>query len=177
MAIGAGLIAAALTGAQTGFGFMQGQQDAQASSLRGRFANNVAERNATLAERQRDDALNLGALEENRYRGRVAQESGSSRAAAGAAGVDINTGSAHDVRISQELVGEIDALTIRNNAARQAWGYDVEAANHRMQGRLALLAGENEAATQRASSVSTLLTGAASGYGLYRGTRGNRTKG
>lgn len=166
----AAIVTAVSTGAEVGFGFMQHQQAAQAASMRGRFENQIAERNAQLAEMQGEDALNLGQLAENRQRGQTTQAVASGRAAAAGQGIDINTGSAAAVRVSQELVGEIDALTIRNNAARQAWGYDVEAAHQRMQGRLALLGGENEAATERLASVGTLLTGAASLYGL-RNTR------
>jgi hypothetical protein len=40
-----------------------------------------------------------------------------------------------------------------------------------MNGRLALMAGENQAATERVASVGTLLSGASSLYGLYRSTR------
>jgi hypothetical protein len=164
----ASMISAATTGAQVGFGFMQHQQNAQAASQRGRFANDVAERNAQLAERQGRDAINVGELEANRMRGQTDQEVSSGRAAAGAQGVDVNVGSPAAVTDSRKLVGDVDALTIRNNAARAAWGYDVEAANERMNGKLALLAGENEAAGERLSSVSTLLGGASSMYGLYK---------
>jgi hypothetical protein len=167
----ASIISVISTGAQIGFGFEQRQQNAQAASLRGRFENDVAERNAQLAEKQGQDALNIGNLEENRQRDVTGQEIASGRTSTAAQNVDVSSGSAAAVRASQQLVGEVDALTIRNNAAREAWGYDVEAANQRMQGRLALLAGENDAAAERASSVSTLLTGASSLTGLYRGTR------
>lgn len=167
----AGIVSAASTGAQTGLGFMQHQSAAQAASLRGRFQSDVAERNAQLAERQGEDALNRGSLEENRMRGETVRQVASGRAALAAQGIDISSGSAAGDTASQELVGEVDALTIRNNAAREAWGYNVDAANSRMQGRLALLAGENEAATERLGSVSTLLSGASSLYGLYRGSR------
>lgn len=165
-----GVTAAVVTAAQMGLGYMQHQQNAQAASLRGRFENDVAERNAKLAEMQREDTLNLGTLEENRMRGQTAQAVSSGRAAAAGQGVDVGVGSAAAVRASQELVGEVDALTIRNNAARAAWGYDVEAASQRMNGRLALLSGENEAAGERLAGYGTLLSGASSLYGM-RGTR------
>jgi hypothetical protein len=164
----AGLISAASTGAQIGFGFMQHQTEAQAASLRGRFENDVAERNAQLAERQGRDAIGLGDLEARRLGGQTDQAISTERAATAGQNVDVSGGSAAAVRASQQLVGNVDELTIRNNAARQAWGYDVEAANQRMNGRLALLAGENEAAGERLASVSTLLSGASSLYGLYK---------
>lgn len=164
----ASIISAASSGAQTGLAFGQRQQDAQAASLRGRFENDVAERNAQLAERQGRDAINRGATAEDRQRLETRQEIGSSRAQLAAQGVDVSSGSGAAVTASESLIGDLDALTIRNDAARQAWGYDVEASNSRTQGKLALLAGENEAATQRAASVSTLLTGATNIYGQAR---------
>lgn len=163
----AGSLNAVASGARTGMGFMQDQQEAQGASLRGRFENDVAERNAQIAEKQGADASNLGELEANRERGQTGQEISSGRAAAGASGADVSTGSAAAQTASQQLIGDVDALTIRNNAARQAWGFDVQAANERMQGRLAQLAGENEAATDRVSSYGTLLTAATSAYGSY----------
>lgn len=168
---GAAKLALGLEGAQTGLGFMQGQQAAQAASLRGRFENDVAERNAEIADKQAADAINTGTLDANRALGETGQQSSSTRAALAAQGVDITTGSAAAQTASQQLIGDVDALTIRDNAARQAWGFDVQAANQRMQGRLAQLAGENEAATDRVSSVSTLLTGAASAYTLAKRAR------
>lgn len=156
------------TGLQTGLGFASHEQQAQAASLRGRFENDVAERNAQLSEKEGEDALNVGNLEENRQRLATEQEQGASLAAQGASGATVGSGSNADVRASQQLIGDVDALTIRNNAARQAWGYDVEAANSRMQGKLALLAGENEAASQRTAAVTTLLGGA---YSLYSASK------
>lgn len=161
-------IATIIAGTQTGIATASHLQAAQAASLRGRFENDIAERNAKLAEKQGEDALNVGNFEENRMRLQTEQEEGATRAAAGASGASVASGSAVDVRASQQLVGDVDALTIRNNAARQAWGYDVEAANERMQGRLALLAGENEAATERTGAATTLLTGAANMYSLSK---------
>lgn len=162
----ASIITAVSTGAKIGAGFAQQQQDAQGASLRGRFANAVAERNAQLAERQGQDALARGELAANRVGGQTDQAVSSGRAAAAAGGSDVNVGSAAAVTASERLVGAVDALTIRNNAAREAWGYNVEAANQRMQGRLALLSGENQAARQRLASYGTLLSGAADIYSL-----------
>lgn len=171
----ASIISAASSGALTGLSYGQRQQDAQAASLRGRFENDVAERNAQLAERQGRDTVNRGALEEDRQRLETRQSIGSARAAAAASGVDVSSGSGAAVAATQSLLGDLDALTIRNDAARQAWGYDVEAANSRTQGRLALLSGENEAATHRAASVSTLLTGATSMYNQFSGMRASKS--
>jgi hypothetical protein len=58
-------------------------------------------------------------------------------------------------------MGELDALRIRNNAAREAWGYRVGAANSRMGGKYAA----QEANTQ---AIATLATTGSSAYSAYR---------
>lgn len=54
----------------------------------------------------------------------------------GASGVDVNTGSAVDVRESEAKLGMLNALTIRSNAAKQAYGFQVGAASERGQAAL-----------------------------------------
>lgn len=174
--MGAAILAlAALSGLQTGLEFGQHQKDAQAASMRGRLQNDIAERNAQLAERQGRDALNRGAMAEGRERLETRQQIGSTRAALAAQGIDVNGGSAAEVQATERLIGDVDALMIRSNAQREAWGFDVEAANERTQGRFALLAGENEAAAQRVAGVSTLLGGVANLYSI-NGMRAPKSK-
>jgi hypothetical protein len=43
-------------------------------------------------------------------------------------GAEISSGSAAETIGQTSLTSELDAMTARNNAARKAWGYDVEAA-------------------------------------------------
>jgi hypothetical protein len=54
----------------------------------------------------------------------------------GASGLDVNKGSAVDVRASTAEVGELNALTIRSQAAQTAYGYQTQAAGY--QGTAAL---------------------------------------
>lgn len=52
---------------------------------------------------------------------------GQTKAAQAASGIDVNSGSAVDVQASERMLGMLDALTIRSNAARAAYGYESEA--------------------------------------------------
>lgn len=45
----------------------------------------------------------------------------------GASGIDMTNGSSLDVRSDSAMMSELDALTIRNNAMREAWGHRHEA--------------------------------------------------
>ena len=61
---------------------------------------------------------------------------GATLAAQGASGVDVNTGSSVDVRESEAKLGMLNALTIRSNAAKQAYGYQVGSASEVAQSNL-----------------------------------------
>ncbi len=68
----------------------------------------------------------------------------------------------------------MDALTVKNNAWREAWGYKAQARSYRTQGALSRLASRNEA-------NSTLLTGGlqavnagVGGYDRYNKNKGTK---
>jgi hypothetical protein len=89
----------------------------------------LADYNAAVATVQADDALARGAEEESRFRAGVRGMIGSQRAAFAAGNIDVAGGSALDVQADTAYLGELDALTIRNNAASEAWGYKVQSAD------------------------------------------------
>ena len=68
----------------------------------------------------------------------------------GASGFKVDEGSFGDVLEQTAATGELDALTIRSNALREAWGHRVEAANYRYQA---------DAAQKQSDFTKTLLTG------------------
>ena len=83
---------------------------------------------AQVDEWQAEQALNAGADQEQSSRLQTAQVFGKQRANMAANGVDLGEGSATDVLASTKLIGEHDALTIKDNASRTAWGYRTNAA-------------------------------------------------
>lgn|SRR5574341_1224779 len=92
--------------------------------------------NANIADLQAQDAIERGHEEESRFRTGVRQLIGAQRADIAASGVDVGFGSAVDVQADAAFLGELDALTIRTNAAREAWGYQVEAVDIRERARI-----------------------------------------
>lgn len=126
----------------------------------GKYQSDIARENAKTAEYQGEYAARIGAIDEQNYLAKVRGVLGAQRARLGAAGVDPNTGTPLDMQTDTLQFGARDALTIRNNAAREAWGYRVEAVNSLEQGRLA----RSEA---QYGAASTLLTGGAQAYGIY----------
>lgn len=103
---------------------MQRQQAAAQAKYQGRVAAN----NQKIADAKAVDATLRGELEERQHRIRVAQELGLVRAGAAQRGVLVDEGSAWDVTEDTVALGELEALTIRSNAAREAAGFRNQAA-------------------------------------------------
>jgi hypothetical protein len=103
----------------------------------GNDARRVGEFNAQVAEAQAKDAVFRGAEEESRLRTSIRGLIGSQRAGFAGQGVDVGGGSAADVQADAAFLGEQDAQQIRRNAAREAWGFRVEAENARRGGKIA----------------------------------------
>lgn len=118
----------------------------------GNASKAAAEFNAKVAEAQADDAIVRGQISEARYRQGVRVLIGSQRAGFAAQGVDVGVGSPVDLVADTAFIGELDALTIRNNAAREAWGFRMNAQSFRLGGQAAVSA-------SRFSAASTVLGG------------------
>lgn len=140
----------------------------------------LSEFNAATAELQAKDAVERGVEQESRFRTQVRGAIGAQRAGFAGMGVDVGFGSAVDVQGDAAFLGELDALTIRTNAAREAWGFKVqgedltrraaiqrkEGRNQAEAGRLgaagAIAAGNAQQTASRWGAASTILTGGSS---------------
>lgn len=156
--------ASALLVASIGLSVFGGVQQAQAAKAEGEYAAQVANNNAKVATQQADYERQLGNIEEEKHRRNVRQMLGSQRAALAANGIDTASGTALDLQAETAQFGEEDALAIRANAARKAWGYEVEAGNYKAESRAAKARGKNQ-------SIGTYLGTAANvasmGYSYY----------
>lgn len=126
----------------------------------GAEAQQAAERQAQIGELQAQDATARGGIEEERYRRQLAQITGAQRTQIGARNVK-TSGTALDLLSDTAQIGAEDIATIRNEAARTAWGYRVGADESRRWG-----ASARSNANLRAGS--TLLTGGAQAYGMWK---------
>lgn len=79
---------------------------------------------------------------------------GAQRAALAAQGIRLDYGSAQDVQEETKTISELDALTIKNNALREGFGYSVESSYG--------------SAVATAQSVDTLLAGGINAYNAYK---------
>lgn len=126
------------------------------------YQSAVAANNATYAEWQAQDAEQQGVDAEAKSRQQTAQLKGSQRAALAANGVSLGEGSALDILTSTDYMGEQDALTIRDNAARQAWGYRTQGQNYTDNSGLLANSASNISPSNAAGT--SLLTSAARYY-------------
>lgn len=136
----------------------QGEADQQNAQYQAQVARNnqiVAEQNAKYAEQ-------VGRSQEDAKRQQSAQSLGQIRASLGAAGVDPNSGSALRLQTGAAEFGELDALTIRNNAARNAYGYRVQGTDFAAQASLNDSRASNAASSGRLNMFSSLVSGASS---------------
>lgn len=168
-----GATAAIIMGVGMGFTAASQWRAGSSQAKLAEYNAKVSENNATVDEIKAQDAIARGYQEETIHRKSTRQIIGSQRASFAAQGVEVNDGSALDVQLDVVRLGELDAITIRTNAAREAWGYKVDAMNDkasaddiRAGGQIAKQAGRNAA-------VSTVLTGAGSllqqKYGIGKG--------
>lgn len=140
----------------------------------------LADYNASVADLQATDAVERGAEAESRFRTQVRGVIGAQRAGFAGANIDVGFGSAVDVQADAAYLGELDALTIRTNAAREAWGFNVQAYDYRAKATIdrkaaanQIAAGDQAATAGLINAGSTLLGGGASllqaKYGFKRG--------
>ena len=145
-----------MAGAQMGSSAAQ----SQARKKQGAAEETAYVYNAVIAEQQAQDAIARGEQAEGIQRINVKRLIGAQRAAYGAQGVEVDSGSALDVQKDTAAMGELDAIIIRNNAAREAWGYRAQAQDLLYRGRLAKTAASAEAG-------QTLLAGGLKAYQIY----------
>jgi hypothetical protein len=118
---------------------MQGQAARSAANAQA----SANEQNAKLADEQARDAVRRGAYDELKLRRQTSILQGQQRAMAAASGIEVDTGSPLAIQEASRKEGDQDAAVIRYNAAREAWGYGVQATNYRNAAAAAGAEGKN----------------------------------
>jgi hypothetical protein len=138
-------------------------QAGQASAASAKYNAAVANVNAEQAKRNSELASQAGmeqaAMQERKTRAEV----GAIRANQAAAGIDVNSGSALDVRSSAAELGELDALTVRSNATKEAYGYQTQESSFKSQAGLDTTEASNDLTAGYTNAASTFLGAAGTG--------------
>jgi len=98
------------------------------------------------------DAIHRGDIEADAARTRTRLLISQQRAGYAAAGVELGSGSTLSTTADTAQIGEMDALTIQNNAQREAWGYVAQGEDFKRKAGLIKSAAKS-------NTGSTLLTG------------------
>lgn len=167
------LVTALMIGS-TAIGGVSAIQMGNAQAASAQYNAQVASMNAEIMDANARDALERGKIEEQNKRREIAMLTGRQRAAMAANGVDLSFGSPLDTIVDTAMLGELDALTIRSNAAREAYDYKVAAANGRADAALSRSNASSARTGALLSGFGTVLGGAAE-VGRYRSSVKVRT--
>ena len=136
-------------------------QAGQAAAAAGKFQQQVARRNAILAERAADAASARGESQAARQGLKNRQLLGLLRTRSTGLG-DVNFGSAVDLAAGTQAAGATNIELIRRNAELEALGFIQQAANFRQSGALARFEGDSARVESFTGAFGTILTTAGS---------------
>ena len=158
---GIGLGMQAVGGASAASG-QRAEADFQAAQL---------DRQAALTDSARADVLRQGAQAAGRARMEGSQVLAAQRTAAGASGIATDSGSVLNLMADSRLMSELDAQQAENNAAREAWGLEVESLRQRQQASFVRRSGKAQEASTLLTTGGNVATGAVNAWGRYQAGR------
>lgn len=155
-------MAAATTAILAGTALAGAYVQSQAIGLQNDLEKQQAKFNAKLLDVRSKQAIESGEIQATNLKKQAAATKGSQKAASAGSGVVTNFGSTQDVQNDTDLFSSINAEKIKNNAALEAWGYQVEKINVESKAKFSGLGAKNQQA-------ATLLTGGAQILGAFKG--------
>lgn len=111
-------------------------QQAKSAKAQAHYQSAVANNNKIIADRAAEDSIKRGAVEEERKRQDIELLKGKQIAGFAGSGTDLSSGSVFDVVGETAALGELDALTIRSNYARESYEKRVMGMNYGAQSLL-----------------------------------------
>jgi hypothetical protein len=143
--------------------------DSMASGLLGSelervAAQDEARQNKQMADAAAADALQRGEREAGQARAQTSQLVGAQNVAYAGSGVDASVGTAANVQAATRAMGELDARTLENNAAREAWGFRTYGVKYQQQAQLANTRARIGTAATILGGVGRLASSAGSSY-------------
>jgi phage protein U len=137
-------------------------QSVQADNRAADYNAAAAMQNAALAQQQAADAKARGEEDAKRLRMQTEQLKGDQRARIAASGVlvddDSGAGDTLDTLATTAMRGKDDESLLLSNAAREAWGFQVQSTNYQQQAQLAKMSKTNP----YTAAAGGLLTGTSS---------------
>lgn len=131
----------------------------------------VANQNAALATANASDAIRRGQTAEVNSQLRTRQLQGTQAAQMAANGMDLGSGSPLSILSDTEFMGGNDAAVIHDNALKEAYGFQVQAANYTSNANLLQYRADMESPNKAAAT--SLLTGLGNVASRWYGVRHN----
>lgn len=156
--------AAASTAATVGSAVVQANAQEKANAYQAQVASN----NQKTAEANAEYSLQVGDTKVAAKQQQTSQMLGAERAGLAASGVDLDSGSPLRLQKDTATLGQVDADTIRSNAARDAYGYRTQGLNFGIVAQQDRTAGNLDA-------FGDILTGASSVAGKWAAYKNNGT--
>ncbi len=143
----------------------------QAAASASKYNAKVNERNAGVATQNAAISGQAGSQQATIQSLKTRASMGDAKTSQAGAGMDVNSGSAVDVQDSIAKIGELDALTIRSNAVKEAYGYATQATNFKSEAALDRFEASNKLTQGYFDATTTLLgsgSKASSSYESYK---------
>lgn len=128
---------------------------------------NIARQNAEIAERNATLTMAAAEGQEEQLGMRNKAIAGAIKTRQAAGGVDVNSGSAKDVQTSQRALGMLDVMTLKSNAAREAFGFKVQAKQFRDEAAIAKSKANQAMVGASLNAFSSLVGGASQASSAY----------
>lgn len=148
---------AALTAASTAISVLGSVQQGKAAKASANYNAQVQQNNAALATQNATLAGRAGAANAEREQMKARANVGAIKASQAANGVNVNTGSAVDVRSGAAEAGLLNAITVRSNAAKEAYGNQTQATSANAQAQLDRAQGKSAETAGYVNAAGTLL--------------------
>lgn len=161
------LIATVAGGVGAGVSAYGAYESGQANKSAAAYQAEVAANNAKIAQQNATWDIQAGEVAADNQGLRTRGAVGAEKAGQGAAGVSVNSGTAPDVRAATEALGMQDAMTIRSNAARAAYGAEVQATSDTAQSQLDTMQSRQAGIAGDLSAGGSLLQGISTVGGRY----------
>ena len=145
-------------------GLAGSMMQAQGQKQNAQFQSGMMEQNAAFKRQTADETINAGNTSADWQRVRTGQAVGTQRSVQAANGIDVNSGSSAQLQDDTAMLGELDALTIQNNVAREAYGY-------RVQAKQDLLNANQTVQNGKSAAMGSILGGIGGAFGSFAGAR------
>ena len=149
----------------TVFSTLGAYAQARAEKQQLKYQATIDEQNRRIAEYNKEAAIERGDIEEKQRRLEISRDQGTQLAFLASHGVDVGSGSSLDILSDTAFTGELDALTIKDNAMREAFGFEVDAYNKSASASMKRTAADN--ISPAGEALATFATGASKTGATY----------